>query len=408
MSSKLVDIINLNGEASCLSSERWLDLLKGGHNSYLYQYFNLYVKHQKKAVLGIPGVTIIDIVQFNPEVIELINQHPTVFEIIVRPFVHDIALLRTEEAFELNLRLGIAILEAHFTALTPVFLPPEFMLKSEQVNILLDNGIATTFINPSRFSEESQKRIPKKSYNIRGSLGKEMQVIPFAKDLTKSYLNSLHYYKSASWNSFIHTQPTEIVYSWRDGESPFFIDDGIRREDTWLAQEDPKIKRLFLRDALKNLDVEQEMKPTHYKYYPPHTFNPWMKELRMMGFLQRVYDLEKGISSMSNDELVIFFQTLNSDILSAVEKKSPVIKLQISPEDNREQVFTIWRTDRNFEGEDFLAIYTHFKQPNTKQYLENSALPHIQKLRKRISYFNEKNILQPLIHHQSKYALNDY
>ena len=81
MARYLVDVVNFNADASCLSSTEWLKILDGGSNSKLCRWLQLYVRHQKKVVLGFPGATIADIAQNNPEGIDLINQHENIFEI---------------------------------------------------------------------------------------------------------------------------------------------------------------------------------------------------------------------------------------------------------------------------------------------------------------------------------------
>lgn len=106
MKKKIVDIVNFNADASCLSSADWLKYLSGGKNSIFFQWLSLYVHYKKKLVLGFPGATIADIKTFNPEAIELINQNTDIFEIIPRPFAHDIGLLRSSEAFIWNVKAG--------------------------------------------------------------------------------------------------------------------------------------------------------------------------------------------------------------------------------------------------------------------------------------------------------------
>ena len=91
----LIDIVNVNGEASCLASSRWLDILKGKTSSEFFQWLNLYCKHKKKITLGLTGTTVVDAIKLNPEAINLINRHPQIFEVIIRPFSHDVALLRS-------------------------------------------------------------------------------------------------------------------------------------------------------------------------------------------------------------------------------------------------------------------------------------------------------------------------
>ena len=81
--SRLIDVVNLNADASCLSSEQWLKMLQGGTNSYFYQWVKVYVDAGKKISFGITGSTVSDVASFNPEAIELINAHKNIFEIMI-------------------------------------------------------------------------------------------------------------------------------------------------------------------------------------------------------------------------------------------------------------------------------------------------------------------------------------
>src|SRR5438128_288794 len=142
---KLVDIVNLNSDASCLSSKWWLKILSGGKSSYFCKWLTLYVDSGKKVSLGITGAAIADISTFNPEAIVLINKHRDIFEIILRPFAHDVALLRSTKGFQINLEAGIKTIKNTFSTYTNFYLPPEFMLTNEQVAILSDYKIDGTF-----------------------------------------------------------------------------------------------------------------------------------------------------------------------------------------------------------------------------------------------------------------------
>src|SRR6266516_272399 len=125
---RMVDVVNFNADASCLSSSSWLAMLQNGDGSLMVQWLRLYVKYGKKVTLGFPGSTVADIVIHNPEAINLINSHPDIFEIVLRPFAHDIALLRLGKGFAVNFESGCRVIMNEFCQVTPWFLPPEFML----------------------------------------------------------------------------------------------------------------------------------------------------------------------------------------------------------------------------------------------------------------------------------------
>src|SRR5262245_34947643 len=114
----LVDIVNFNADASCLASARWLQALEGKKESELCLWLSAYIQNNKKTSLGFTGATLADIIEFNPEALDLIRRHPELFEIILRPFAHDIGLLRSIEGFRLNFDLGAQICADTFRDVT--------------------------------------------------------------------------------------------------------------------------------------------------------------------------------------------------------------------------------------------------------------------------------------------------
>src|SRR5712671_1453499 len=143
----VVDVVNFNADASCLDSRRWLDALAGGDQSEFCRWLNLYVRLSKKAVLGLTGATLADLAAHNPEALSTIRDHPEVFESVVRPFSHDVALIRSPPAFALNLALGAQAVRRHFQRVSGFYLPPEFMLSNEQVTLVAEAGLEGVFVN---------------------------------------------------------------------------------------------------------------------------------------------------------------------------------------------------------------------------------------------------------------------
>jgi len=397
--SYLIDIVNLNADASCLSSKWWLKILGGGKNSYFYKWLKIYVSTGKKVSIGFTGAAIADISSFNPEAIEFINQHRNIFEIILRPFSHDVGLLRSTKGFQINLQAGIKTIKNAFSTYTNFYLPPEFMLTNEQVAILADNKIDGTFINAARFKTEILQRLPEHPYKIKGLFDSELRCIPFKGSLTQAFLHGIHFYNADEWNKLVEAgscskQPsaTATFFNWRDGESSFLIPDGNTREQRWLKAESKQVQRIFLADALQQMEFDNSdnLKENHYHHYPIHSFTAWMKEFRMIGFVNKTLDLEKNIHKFQTDEIALWLQIINSDILSSVEKDSPVIKLKLKKADKTPSDYTIWRCERGMEGEEIMSLFEHgLKNKNIKDYLEKSNSPHILKLKKRLSYLSQ-------------------
>lgn len=382
----LVDIVNFNADASCLSSEKWLSFLDGGDKSTVYKLFETYISQNKKVCLGITGATISDLISFNPEVITLINNHPNIFEIIARPYSHDIGLLRTSELFKKNVGLGLEIIQDTFKSFTPYFLPPEFMLTNHQVLLLAEKNIEGTFINPSRFNKEIQMRLPQEPYELQGVLDSTLKTIPIQGELTRKYLKALQLYDDKIWNHTLLNQPQKCVFTWRDGESPLLIPDSFDREAFWLKTESSSIQRMFLKEALNqvtftsNKALNQEYLLHHY---PIHSFIAWVKEFRQYGYLKCIDKIEEQLSTLSLDQTIMVLQLINSDILSAVEKKSPVVKLRESPNSSIINDFTLWRSERGFEGQEYLALFSSHK--NDFDAI-SSPQAHMNKLKRRMEY----------------------
>ncbi len=381
---KIVDVVNLNADASCLSSTSWQSILQGGKHSTLFTFLQTYMQLRKKISLGVMGATVVDMAKWNPEAVTLIKDHPEVFEIILRPFAHDISLLRSPQGFALNYRYGKEVLLNEFGRVEPYFLPPEFMLTNYQVAQLVSEGVQGTFVNANRFTSDVKKKIPTVPYMVRGVNEARLICIPVFGELTRAYLDSIHRYDARAWNSKIMELPNEVCVSWRDGESPFLIPDGNERERGWLESESPEIERIFVTEARK---LWAPQSPTaeggdRLLSYPVHSFLAWVKEFRMLGFVQKVNAYEERLKALSTQEKTLWFSLINSDILSAVEKASPVVSL-LDRTTNREYSFTIWRSERGFEGEDYLYVLDNLQE---KPQLLHGTPFHIQRLANRSAY----------------------
>jgi hypothetical protein len=388
--TRLVDVVNFNADASCLAAGEWLAILGGGDRSRLCRWLGIFVELRRPVVLGFIGGAIADMAAFNPEAIALINANRDVFDLVLRPFSHDVGLLRSERGFILNLTLGRAVAHREFPNVNEFFLPPEFMLTNSQAKNLADHGSAGTFLNATRFKEEIRQRLPAIPFILEGVLGSQLPCIPFEGALTRAYLDALHNFDSAPWIEAVRSAGTTLVFTWRDGESCFLVPDGIEREHHWLAAEPSDIQRESLSSALTGLHFasSHELPADTSRSYPVHSFSAWFKEFRMLGFLDRLARIEARLDSLPRDLLVVWLQAINSDILSAVEKDSPVISLLPSLRSSQiKTLHTIWRSERGFEGEDYLALLeAAIQSPSAIDYLWTSTKPHFLKLRARIEY----------------------
>jgi len=380
MANQLVDIVNFNADASCLSSEKWLRCLEGGKQSSFYQWMMLYVKYEKKISLGLIGATIADIKLYNPESIDLINNNQDIFELLFRPWSHDIGIYRQDNAFIFNVQMGIEIIKREFENIANFFLPPEFMINSKQIELLNSLNINSIFINPNRYDEQTALRIPRIPYKVLATSNVIANCISIEGSSTKAYLKSMQLYDDSIWNDSVFENKNDILYSWRDGESVFLMPEGIEREEFWLKSEDKGIKRNFLDD----LDIEyienNDLKNPFYKTYPVHSFLAWMQEMKMLWYVEKISDIEKEFDNLSLEKKIIFLQLINSDILASVEKQSLTVNIVIN---NKTEKFIIYRQEKGFEGEEFLSLY------NGSEIKKNSA--YMKKFKARQIYLNEQN-----------------
>jgi len=396
---RLADVVNFNADASCLSAGAWLDALSGGEDSLVSRWLRGYVEHERRVTLGIVGSTVADMALHNPEAIALVNRHPEIFELILRPYSHDIALLRSPEGFALNQDLGREVITSEFDRVTPYLLAPEFMLTSGQVSELSHRGVAGTFINAGRFSTAVASRIPEQPYRLTGLFDATLDCLPVVPALTDAYLDSLHQWECSAWNAGIRRCSAEVLCSWRDGESWLFLPDGLEREHAWLAGESAEIERIFVREMAADAKFEDPaaIDPRACISHPVHSFSDWVGEFRMFGFLRRLMDLEQRLHSLSREERLAWLQAANSDVLSAVEKASPRIRIKTRPPGDpaREEIdYEIRRSERGFEGEECLAIAErHSHSDAVRRYVSESSRPHIVKLRARLEYFSSERLV---------------
>jgi len=353
--TRWVDVVNFNADASCLDTARWLKALEGGRESEFCRWLRLYVETGRKAVLGLTGATIADVTIHNPEARDLIRGNPEIFEAVVRPFSHDIALIRGTKGFSLNLELGARSIGEMFARVSQFYLPPEFMLSNEQVAILAGSGYAGIFVNASRLASDTRVRVPDRPYHVRGIGGTRLPCLPVRGGLTDAYLDALHRYDPDSWNEALRGCRAETVVCWRDGESAFLLPDGLERERHWLAGERHG-ERIFLSQIDSEYLAPESLSSEHLQSYPVHSFLAWMKEFRMMGYLGRLHRIETEAHRFSTEQLVLWLQAINSDVMSAVEKRSPQVALRPKADADALITHTLFRSERGFEGEECLSL----------------------------------------------------
>ena len=140
-----------------MSSSIWMEALRGGTNSKICKWLSIFVRNKKKITLGIIGSTLADIKKYNPDVINIINDKKDIFEIILRPWSHDISLYRTDNLFIYNVELGIKSIKSEFESVSNYYLAPEFMITSRLIELIVKMGIEAIYINPDRYQNDIKK-----------------------------------------------------------------------------------------------------------------------------------------------------------------------------------------------------------------------------------------------------------
>ena len=395
--NQVIDVVNFNADASCLSNERWIKALEGGVDSDFNRWLSLYVDNAKKVVIGFPGATVADIATFNPACLDTINAHPDVFEVILRPFAHDIGLLRTPAGFRLNLDLGLQTIRNEFTAIQPYYLPPEFMCNSSHISELVSRGVRGVFLYPARFDDAIAARIPIGPFMLKGLLGKEILTLPIDHASSEAYLESIHTYSADSWNQQLQRTEIRSMFAWRDGESTFLLPDTIDREATWLRNESGGIERCFISDMDFSDSVtdkeERKLEGAGIYTYPIHSFAAWVQEMKMYWYISKVEKIEEELPQLDDFQRYVWLQLINSDILSAVEKRPPVIEIKMDPNDNQLESYTIERLPKEYAGEAFVHLLTHVDDDAVIAHYRQSDEPHMKLLRARVAYL--ENLSSP-------------
>jgi hypothetical protein len=387
MSKFLVDVVNFNADASCLASDRWIGIIQGGKYSEFYKWLKLYVENQKKIVIGFPGATIADISTINPESIALINQYPEIFQIILRPFSHDLAILRNPNGFKINMEYGLRVIRKEFKNIANYYLPPEFMLTDEQIFLMGEFKIDGTFVNPNRYSDAIKKRIPNYNYDVKGIYNSKLKCLPFLEKSASHYLDAIQKYEVENWNNVIAENKANNVFSWRDGESSFFLPNGLTRENYWLKNEGKEIVRGHLNSSNTQIVNVTHREKNILLSYPVHSCLSWMRELKMIGFINRLNKAEESIQCEEDETIYYWLMAINSDILSSIEKDSPVVSLKMNPS-GKEIDLCLYRSERWHEGIEYLNIFENILSCQfMKFYEEETVLPsYIKKLIMRINY----------------------
>ena len=161
--------------------------------------------------------------------------------------------------------------------------------------------------------------------------------------------------------------------------------DTLERERNWLIKEDKQIKRYFLNDVLKTNTENKNTNSNDDTYiYPIHPFSSWVKEMKMYWYISKVEEVEKQLEHMNNEQIYCWLHLISSDILSSIEKRSPIINYLENPLSVKPIKTTLRRQNKGLEGEEYLQILADYSNEYVKKYISNAEYTHINKLKDRI------------------------
>lgn len=376
---KLVDVVNLNSKASCLSASRWMKALEGGEESELCSMLRSYIDSNAKVSLGIIGSTLADIVKFNPESIQLIADHPSVFELIYRPYVHSLSIFWSDKIFKTDVEKGQTVINKYFKNIYPAYLPPEFVLRNSQLVRLNASNISTTFIHPNRVKSDLKAKLPKTPFTIQTIQQQEIKCIPFHDQFDKYYLNTIQMMEHAE--PFQHSG--DLIFGWRDGESPLFLPNSVERESYFIEQSSKQFDRIFLSE-IPELDYADKVTS-----YPQNSLLPWFSNFRLLWYINELKLIEATQHELSPLKYGLFYLLLNSDVLSSTEKDDIKIRLNSLTEPGNIKRYTIRRQSRNLEAEEILYLIENCNDEEINQYLSSTTNDFIKFIHAELNEFLE-------------------
>ncbi|MBI4125619.1 MAG: hypothetical protein HY609_00280 [Deltaproteobacteria bacterium] len=368
----LMDIVNLNADASCLPSNKWLRSLEGGKNSRLCRLLNNYVRNRRKVNIGLTGATIKDLSVFNPEALDLINAHPEIFQILARPFAHDLSPLRNHEGFQLNLEYGLKTIKEHLKNTVPAFLQNELMIRNQQIETLVEHGLQAIFIHPERYDETVQGIIPKSPFFCQGTHRSPILTIPITDNLTVPYLAYLHREEPpAAWTRILKGPGLKLI--WRDAESALLFPGGVDFEGMLFEEEKAdSVERLHLSEQWDFFweEADRNSNRSLLKHFPQRKLAHWLSDFKMAWLVEELRAIEAAIDSQSPLIQKLWLMAINSDIPASSEKIAPRFKVhpdafQVPKEDfvwegvladESASTVTLLRSDRHFEGEVYIDL----------------------------------------------------
>ena len=106
----------------------------------------------------------------------------------------------------------------------------------------------------------------------------------------------------------------------------------------------------------------------------------------MYWYISKVERIEEALPQLDDLQRHVWLQLINSDILSAVEKRSPLIQIKMDPHDSQLESYTIQRQPKEYAGEAYVHLLTHVDDAAVIAHYEQSDEACMKLLRARVAY----------------------
>jgi hypothetical protein len=244
------------------------------------------------------------------------------------------------------------------------YLPPEFALRNSQLHKLKEIGCEGSFIHPKRIKTDLKQKYPNGIISLKAIQQTFLDCIVFTENFDSYYVEELQQFKSS------HSFDMDVVFGWRDGESPFFLPDSVERESAFISSSSKKFERLFLSEYLETQTTKSY---PIIKSYPQNSLLPWLGNFRLFWYITEVKNLELIFESLSKEKKTLYLNLLNSDILSSTEKDDVSVLLLPIEEVPELVTHRITRKERNLEAEELLFLIKDGDINLINKYLQSDS-----------------------------------
>jgi hypothetical protein len=346
----MFELVNFNGDASCLKRADFIHALKSNE---ILKWLHLYDISANPVSIGFTGTSLSDLALFS---------RSPVIESVARPFVHAISAYMPPILSSINILLGHFVERLLLERPLTCFLPAEFSLRMHDILTLCDLGFTSTFHRYSPFlvptSIDSSCQFSNTPFypllSLQHPCGSSLLSLSIDPLGTAQYHNTVQLLNPES--------PTSSI--WRDGESFLFLPNGLDREKYYLNVRKPCLHTHSFINLCSHINLPS------LDYYPLRPLDPWIGDYSNKWFTNICTSLQASLLSTDRCDiysLLIILLAQSSDLLASVSKPNVTVKLCSISESESFFDYTIFRDHRTSEAEamDWLSselLNTSFNQ----------------------------------------------